>query len=98
MSSDKPTPPAEDLAEKRQYPRMPIASKIRISHPSFGSMVVMTRDVSSGGVFLLMDDIPDLSPGSVVEGQIQDDIPDRAVVQMEVVRIDADGLGLRFLE
>lgn len=98
MSSDKPTLPADNMAEKRQYPRMPISSKIRISHPSFGSMVVMTRDVSNGGVFLLMDDIPDLSTGSVVEGQIQDDVPDRPVVQMEIVRIDPEGVGLRFLE
>lgn len=98
MNSDKPSTPADDSSEKRRHPRIPISSKIRISHESFGSMVVVTRDVSNGGVFVLMDKLPDLVPGTVVEGQIQDEMPDRPLVQMEIVRVDLDGLGLRFLD
>lgn len=98
MTSDNPTTPSEDMAEKRRHPRTPISSKIRISHESFGSIVVRTRDVSSGGVFLLLEEIPNLPLGTVVEGQIQDDMPDRPVVQMEIVRVDAEGFGLRFLD
>ena len=98
MSSKNPPTGADDSAEKRKYPRTPVASKILITHQSFGSMLVMTRDVSGGGVFLLMDEIPELPVGTVVEGQVQDEMPDRPLVKMELVRVDAEGLALRFLD
>ena len=98
MNSDKPTSAIDPPGEKRRHARIPIKSRVLISHPSFGSLLVVTRDISAGGAFLLVEKMPDISPGTVVEGQIQDDIPDRPVVQMEVVRIDPDGLGLRFLD
>lgn len=59
----------------------------------------MTRDVSDGGIFLLMDDsvIKDHPVGTVVKGQIQGMMEDAPVVTMEVVRIAEDGVGLRYL-
>lgn len=37
-------------------------------------------------------------PGSVVEGQIQDEYGERPIVKMEVVRVDSEGVGLKFLD
>jgi hypothetical protein len=81
----------------RQHERVPLTSRIRITHESFGSVVVKTRDISLGGVYLIVDDLTMPPPGTVIEGQIQDEMEDRPVVRMEVVRIEPNGVGLKFL-
>ncbi|MCB1859883.1 MAG: PilZ domain-containing protein [Gammaproteobacteria bacterium] len=88
---------SDNDADKRLHERTPLRVKIKIVHDSFGERVVRTRDISIGGVFVLTDQL-DLPPGSMLAGQIQDDFPDRPVVQMEVVRVEATGLGLKFLD
>ena len=84
--------------ERRRHQRTPLNTKIRISHESFGSVVVRTRDISESGVFVVSGDAEMPPPGAIVEGQIQDGIDDRPVVLMEVVRVESDGIGLRFLD
>jgi len=62
-------------------------------------LVVWTRDVSDGGVFLLFDpqdqEVPPV--GTILKGQIQGMVHDAPVVTLEVVRIAAEGIGLRFI-
>jgi hypothetical protein len=85
-------------ADNRRHERVPLTSRIRITHDSFGSVVVKTRDISLGGVYLVIDDLTMPPPGTVIEGQIQDEMEDRPVVRMEVVRIEPNGVGLKFLD
>ena len=85
-------------ADNRQYERVALASRIRITHDTFGSVVVKTRDISVGGVYLIIDDLSMPPPGTVIEGQIQDEMEDRPVVRMEVVRVEPNGVGLKFLD
>lgn len=87
-----------DGTNNRRHERVPLSSRIRISHDSFGSVVVKTRDISFGGVYLIVDDLTMPPPGTVIEGQIQDEMEDRPVVLMEVVRVEPNGVGLKFLE
>ena len=84
--------------DKRRHERLPLCVKIRITHNSLGSVVIKTRDISDGGVYLVGDELEMLPTGSVVEGQIQDEYGERPVVKMEVVRVDSEGAGLRFLD
>jgi hypothetical protein len=72
--------------------------RIRISHPSFGELVAQTRDLSDGGVYVRHPDLAALSLGSIVRGQVQDLPMEAPVLEMEVIRVDAEGAGLRFLE
>lgn len=65
-------------------------------HPSFGSMVVMTRDVSDGGVFLLMKEADRLPVGTVLEIQSLAFGESAPVLKAKVVRVSADGIGLVF--
>ncbi len=85
-------------AEKRRHERMPLCARIRISHESFGTRIVKTRDISHGGVYLVIDDFQMPASGTVIQGQIQDDHMDRPVVNMEVVRLEPAGVGLKFIE
>lgn len=60
---------------------------------------MVTRDISDGGLFLIMDpsevEIPPV--GTVLEGQVQGMMADAPVVRMEVVRMVSEGIGLRFI-
>jgi len=85
------------MDNKRKHTRHAIAVNIKISHTDIGVRVVKTRDISDGGVFVLIEPVEALIPGSIVEGQVQDMVGDAPVVMMEVVRVEETGLGLSYL-
>ncbi|WP_027330354.1 PilZ domain-containing protein [Marinimicrobium agarilyticum] len=85
------------MSDKRQFVRTPFACRIKIQHESIGELMVKTRDISDGGVFVILD--PDKVPpiGSIVTGQVQGMPGEAPVLDMEVVRAEPDGVGLKFL-
>lgn len=87
------------MAEERSSPRIPMKARVKVSHPSIGEVLVDTRDISDGGVFLLTEDIEiDMPPlGTIVEGQVQGMAEAAPVLKMEIVRAEPAGLGLRFI-
>lgn len=85
------------MDNQRQYPRTPLKCRIRISHPLFGEPDgADTRPVRHRGL-CQTPGLTQLPTGSVVTGQVQDLPIDAPILQMEVVRVDAEGVGLRFL-
>ncbi len=84
--------------DKRRHVRTPIVCRIRIVHPRFGEMMVKTRDISDGGVFVVLDDAPALPVGDIVQGQVQGLVADAPVLDMEVVRVEPTGVGLKFVQ
>lgn len=87
------------MSNQRRYLRTALRCKFKIWHDSIGEVLVHTRDVSDGGVFLIMDpgehEIPPI--GTVLKGQVQGLMGDAPVVTMEVVRMSSEGIGLRFV-
>ena len=83
--------------EQRRSIRTPLSCRIKITHESIGELLVKTRDISDGGVFVIIEpeNIPPV--GTVVTGQVQGLMDDAPVLDMEVVRIETQGIGLRFL-
>ena len=71
-----------------------------LTHAERGSMTLITADICDGGVFLKAEAEQCLPVGSQVTLQVKagllagDDAP---LVGAEVVRITADGMGLRFV-
>ncbi|MBV2204796.1 MAG: PilZ domain-containing protein [Pseudomonas sp.] len=86
------------MNNQRQYPRTSMKCRIRISHPAFGDVFAHTRDLSDGGVYIRHPELAALAPGSVVTGQVQDLPIPAPVLRLEVMRVDAEGAGLRFLQ
>lgn len=85
------------MSEQRRHPRIELALEVKISHESMDSLVLVTRDISESGIFVVTD-AAELPPvGTVVEGQVQGEMEDPPLVQMEVVRVEPEGVGLRFL-
>lgn len=86
------------MDDKREHIRTPITCNIKICHEELGEMHVKTRDISEGGVFVVLEpsQIPPI--GSTVTGQIQGLMEEAPIVEMEVVRVEPEGVGLRFIE
>jgi len=82
--------------DKRQHIRTPLACRIKVIHAGT-EMIVKTRDISDGGVFVVLE--PDQVPpiGSHVTGQVQGLMDDAPILEMEVVRVEPAGVGLRFI-
>lgn len=88
------------MSNQRKHQRTSLKVKFKIWHESFGEAVVMTRDVSDGGVFLITEkaDVEIPPAGTVLRGQVQDMMADPPLVVMEIVRMEPMGIGLRFIE
>lgn len=83
--------------DKRKHIRTPLQCNIKISHASFGDVIVKTLDISDGGIFVALapNQIPPI--GTIVTGQVQGLMDDAPILQMEVMRVETDGVGLRFI-
>jgi hypothetical protein len=86
------------MTNQRDTSRAPLKVRIRIDHPVHGEMQVMTRDISDSGVFVIIDDAQRslLQIGELVTGQVQGLPMEAPILQMEVVRFEPGGVGLRF--
>ena len=86
------------MSDKREHPRYPFTTDIKIAHPEFGEKIVKTKDISDSGVFILVEPTAMPPIGEVVQGQVQGGADDMPVVKMKIVRMEDDGLGLQFIE
>jgi hypothetical protein len=84
--------------DKRRHVRTAFACRIKIAHDSIGELVVKTRDISDGGVFVVLE--PEHIPpiGTRLIGQVQGLMDDAPILQMDVVRVEPQGVGLRFVQ
>jgi hypothetical protein len=86
------------MRERRNHPRTSLAIDVRITHPDIDSMMLLTRDISESGIYVVTDGNKLPPVGSVIEGQVQGAMENPPLVRMEVVRIEPGGVGLRFLD
>lgn len=87
------------MGQKREHQRTALRCSVKIWNEEFGEVVVHTKDISVGGLFLAMDpDDMNIPPvGTILKGQVQGMMQDAPIVTMEVVRITSGGIGLRYL-
>lgn len=85
------------MSDNRHDHRTPLKCQVKVSHDSIGDILVNTRDISDGGIFLLTEDI-DMPPiGTIVQGQVQGMGMVAPILKMEIVRIEPAGIGLKFI-
>jgi hypothetical protein len=82
--------------ERRRHPRLPLPARIRVMHASFGSMVVSSRDISDGGVFISNGEQPYPPVGELVQVQALDMPVEAEVLDARIVRVESSGVGLEF--
>lgn len=85
------------MINNRQHSRHPIAVSIKISHESIDEIILETKDVSDGGLFVVVN--PDKMPpiGVIVKGQVQGMAENPPVVEMKIVRLANNGIGLQYI-
>ncbi|MFE8069588.1 PilZ domain-containing protein [Marinobacteraceae bacterium S3BR75-40.1] len=85
------------MSERRASIRTAMNAQVMVWHPSLGEKLFNTRDVSDGGIFVVVQegDFPPI--GSVVEIQVQGLPAPAPILKMEVVRSSPDGFGLQFV-
>lgn len=85
--------------EKRQHPRIEIPLAVSLMHPSFGNLETTARDISDGGLFVTMPE-SSLHVGAKVRVKMQTvsliESQPTPTVDMQVTRIDEDGIALAF--
>jgi len=86
------------MKERRYYKRKLVNARVKLYHVNFNAVEGMTRDISDGGVFVMTDTTLPLNEGEQLKMiLIQSPSPD-IVFNMQVSRVESDGLGLMFLD
>lgn len=85
--------------DRREYCRTAMSAKVKVCHEQLGEFVFSTRDISDGGVFIVVDNEP-FAPelGDKVKVQVQGLPVPAQELDMVVVRKTIDGFGLQFGE
>lgn len=84
--------------DQRKHIRTKLTSNVRLTHPDTGTIEVKTRDISDGGIYVLSR-ITNLPPvGSQVKVQLMDTPFEAPILDMKIVRMEDDGIGLAFIE
>jgi len=86
------------MVERRRHERYPVGSRVRLYHPVYGCLDGKIRDVSDGGMFVLLDEVPPLHPGNG-DGRFQCEPRNMDVIfEMQCTRVTPEGLVLCFCE
>ncbi len=85
------------MVDKRVHTRTLINAKVKITHSIIEEGIFTIRDISDGGVFVVVGESLFPPLGSVVKVQMQGVPFEAPVLDMVVVRKGGDGFGLKFL-
>ncbi len=87
------------MHEQRRYMRDTSQALVEISHPSFGMIELKARDLSDGGVFVMLGNHIAPPVGTVVKARIKrhTGIINQDPIDMQVVHHQAGGMGLMFV-
>jgi len=89
------------ISNKRDNSRMPVTLTVEITHESIGTVELKTRDMSNGGIFVIIDSDPGLEVGLEVMVKVKGKLGDGEeppTLKMKVVRAEPQGFGLKFIE
>lgn len=83
--------------DRREHIRTAMTAKVKVVHEKLGEFVFPTRDISDGGVFIVVES-ESFEPaiGDRVSVQVQGLPVPAPVLTMVVVRRAEDGYGLQF--
>ena len=90
---------ATETVEQRRYPRIQLPLLVELRHPTLGTHRCTARDISEGGVFVYTEN-PQIKPGAKVKLTVQNTLGVESqptpTVELEVQRVEPDGLALAF--
>lgn len=91
---------ANRAMDQRRFPRIQLPLLVDLKHPTLGALRCIARDISEGGIFVHTDN-PQVKPGALVKitllNTLEVETQPTPTVEMEVKRVERDGLGLAFV-
>jgi hypothetical protein len=88
------------MQDNRKFERFTLSVEVELTYSGTGKMILNTKDVSTGGVFLHMEGkpIPPLGSELLIKltGPVGGEEP--STVRVKVVRVTDEGIGLEFLD
>lgn len=87
--------------EQRKHLRIGLIVDIEMTLPLKGIVNVRTRNISDGGLFLILDNIEMPPVGTEVQVRLKNQLGDGEeppINRARVVRHESDGIGLEFLD
>ncbi|HEY9050114.1 MAG TPA: PilZ domain-containing protein [Gammaproteobacteria bacterium] len=87
--------------EQRKHLRIGLIVDIEMTLPLKGIVNVRTRNISDGGLFLILDNIEMPTVGTEVQVRLKNQLGDGEeppINRARVVRHESDGIGLEFLD
>jgi len=88
-------------SERRRHLRIGLVVEIELTLPGQKKVIVRTRNISDGGLFLVLDDIEMPPIGTEVQVRLKNQLGDGEeppINRATVVRHEPHGIGLAFLE
>jgi hypothetical protein len=86
------------MIERRLHERELVDAPVRLYHPVLGSLTGKIRNLSKGGMFIMLDDVPKLHVGKC-DGKLHCNLVNIDVLfYMECVRLTDEGIVLVHLE
>ncbi|WP_375176798.1 PilZ domain-containing protein [Marinobacter mobilis] len=88
-----------DAHNRRDHLRTALSARVLVEHARLGSVIFSTRDISDGGVFIVVTGSDyALDVGDCVKVQVQGLPVPAPIREMIVVRQCVDGYGLQFAD
>jgi len=87
-----------DYIERRIFNRRLVNARVKLVYTTIGAVIARTRDISDTGVFVEAYPVPKLPIGSHVKMHMLDSSAPAIAFNMKVVRVEAEGLGLMFID
>jgi len=84
-------------SDKRDHIRTLLNAQIKVTHDLLEEGLFYVRDISDGGVFVIVGEAKFPVLGSVVKVQMQGLPFEAPILDMVVVRKGQDGFGLKFI-
>ena len=88
------------IQNQRRFPRHEIKVNVELSFLDVNSRIFKTRDISDGGMFLLVDSPGNYPIGDMVHVHFLDPLHDEADTYKDaiIVRVADDGIGISYVE
>jgi len=89
---------AEQMIERRTFPRIPVNARMRVSHSKLGTLEGYSINVSDTGVYLQLSDLPKIPRGAHIGLQMLDSANPGIVFNTRVIHSSESGLGVAIVD
>jgi len=85
------------MSERRHHRRKEVDARVELHHPDLGTIKAHTRDISNGGMFVVLQQCKGFPVGARVRLRLVDSAAPGIMFNAKVVHRTGEGIGLMFL-